>query len=175
MQFATIIESSRGRLVAFVITFCASYEICLPPAVTTEPVKKSLRVAFALICPYISVAPSHHQPSADDGVDHAPGLLGRHHCPPSSRPAEPVNHNPPVPTITQNVTHRHDGWLSCCCLIPADLRILAEPHCCSSHVRTSRNHAETRPMRKIPRGQPCAHRNRQDGLELTRDMVGVVS
>ena len=151
-------------------------KICLPSSYDKASEKKP-QVAFALICPYISIAPSRHRPGVDDGVGHAPGLLGRHHCSPSSRPAELVNHNP-VPTINQNVTHKHDGWLSCCCLTLADLRILADLHCCSSHMRTGRNHAETRTIRKMPRGQPCArrwHRNRQGRLELAGDMVGIVS
>ena len=92
---------------AFFITLCASCENLCPRAVTTGLVKKSLRVAFALICPYTSVTPSRRRLGVDDDVDDVPSLPGRHHCPPSSRPAEPIT-TPPVPTIIQNVTHQHD-------------------------------------------------------------------
>jgi hypothetical protein len=86
-------NQAEYRFMAFFITL-----VCLVrkhiPARSYHGVseKKASGRPFALICPYTSVTPSRRRLGVDEDVDDVPSLHGRHHCPPSSRPTEPINH-----------------------------------------------------------------------------------
>ena len=172
----------RYRLVAFSTTLCAtcqprslsvSLESLCRRTVTTGPVKKGLRMAFALIWPYTSVTPSRRRPNVDDDVDEVPGLQVDSYLL-MRRPEISITAHPPRGILNESTTtpcaHHH-------CLILADLHHPADLYHNSSELRISRNCSSTRSMRKMPRGQPCTRRRRRscwNRLELATNMVGVI-